>query len=286
MTVENGDGSGVLSPWLTWQMKLRRQIILIIPLVAFAILALAIILSRTDSVRPAEQTNPAQPSITRAIQDRPTVDPRNYNATLSKVEHERVALRSRYQRATTISEKQLVIDEARASLLRAVSDEVSPFWYGTKWDFYGTTETPGRGQIACGYFVSTVLRDAGLNVQRSRLAQQASENTILSLTTNDHTKRFRNAPLNSFFESVKNWGTGLYIVGLDIHVGFILNVADEVYFIHSSYVDPYRVVKERAVESQILTASRYRVLGKISEDDDLIVRWLKGELFTTRVNRN
>ena len=116
-----------------------------------------------------------------------------------------------------------------------------------------------------------VLRDVGMKVQRTRLAQQsASENIILSLTTGDHTKRFRQVPIKSFVAAVQTWGTGLYVVGLDIHVGFILNIAGDVYFIHSSYVDPYCVVKERALESRILTDSRYRILGKLSEDDDLI----------------
>jgi hypothetical protein len=40
-------------------------------------------------------------------------------------------------------------------------------------------------------------------------------------------------------------------VGLDIHVGFIVNTGGEVYFIHSSYVDPYVVVREKALESRI-----------------------------------
>jgi hypothetical protein len=45
-----------------------------------------------------------------------------------------------------------------------------------------TSETPGRGEIACGYFVSTVLRDAGFGVERVRLAQQASERIVRTLS--------------------------------------------------------------------------------------------------------
>jgi hypothetical protein len=174
--------------------------------------------------------------------------------------------------------------EARDAFGRSVHDEIFPYWYGTQWDFNGTTEDPRQGKIACGYFVSTVLRDVGMKVQRARLAQQASENIILSLTTNDHIRRFRQVPIDQFVEGVKNWGTGLYVVGLDIHVGFILNVDGDVYFIHSSYAEPFCVVKERALESRILAASRYRVLGKLSDDDDLILKWLRGDQFTTRVS--
>jgi len=176
-----------------------------------------------------------------------------------------------------------VINDAREYLTESVYHEIFPYWYGTGWDFNGTTETPGRGKIACGYFVSTVLRDAGLKVQRALMAQQASENIVLSLTTETHIKRFRNVNITDFVQEVQNWGPGLYVVGLDIHTGFILNVEGDIYFIHSSYIDPYAVVKERALESRILSGSKYRVLGKLSADDQLIMKWLKGEAIATHL---
>jgi hypothetical protein len=175
------------------------------------------------------------------------------------------------------------LDQARGALLDSTYAGLFENWYGTPWDFNGTTETPAAGKIACGYFVSTVLRDLGLKVERARLAQQASENIILSLTTNAHIKRYRRTTINDFVGEVRTWGPGLYIVGLDVHVGFIVNVNEEVYFIHSSYVDPFCVVKERAVESKILAFSNYRVLGKISEDNHFLLKWLRGEQFKTRV---
>ena len=172
--------------------------------------------------------------------------------------------------------------QAREVITRSIYTEIFPSWYGTTWDFNGTTETPGQGKIACGYFVSTVLRDAGWRVQRVRLAQQASENIILSLTTDAYIKRFRRVEIGKFVNAVSDWGPGLYIVGLDIHVGFLVNTGDEVYFIHSSYIDPYAVVKESALESKILAASQYRVVGKVSADDEFIVKWLLGTDVVTR----
>ena len=212
----------------------------------------------------------------------PSINPAGYNQVRSKIDKARVVLSSRYQQATTSTNRVGVIDEARAYLTQSVYNEVFPFWYGTGWDFNGTTETPGQGKIACGYFVSTVLRDAGLKVQRAKMAQQASENIILSLTTDPHIKRFRNVPISDFVQAVQQWGPGLYVVGLDIHTGFILNVDGDVYFIHSSYVDPYSVVKERALDSKILASSRYRVLGKLTADDALILKWLTGDPVITR----
>jgi hypothetical protein len=113
-----------------------------------------------------------------------------------------------------------------------------------------------------------------LRLNRVSLAQQASENIIKSLTAASFIKRFHNAPIGKFVDEVKKSGPGLYVVGLDIHVGFILNDGEEIYFIHSSYVEPSEVIREKAVESQILSSSRYRIIGKISADDQLIIKWL------------
>lgn len=230
--------------------------------------SLGVTLSRPDFVQPATQVH--------------EIELPNYKAALTELQNERVALFSRYQRTTGKDERHAIINQARETFVQSLHDKIFPHWYGTEWDFYGTTEVPNQGKIACGYFVSTTLRDFGMKVQRVRLAQQASENIILSLTTNDHVKRFRQVAIHQFIDAVKKWGPGLYVVGLDNHVGFIVNLSDEVYFIHSSYVDPLRVVKERGVESRILAASRYRVLGKLSEDDELLLKWLRGDQFPTR----
>lgn len=206
----------------------------------------------------------------------------NYNATLAKLQAERLRLAALFQHASP-AERTKVIAEARTIITRAIYDDLFSAWYGTPWDFNGTSETPQQGKIACGYFVSTILRDAGWKVERVRLAQQASENIILSLTTDPFVKRFRRVAIVDFVKAVKEWGPGIYIVGLDIHVGFIVNTDGEVYFVHSSYVDPYTVIKEKAIESRILSGSNYRVLGKVLADDLLITNWLLGKAISTRV---
>ena len=209
-------------------------------------------------------------------------DSQSYNEVVARLEAERVALASRYQQTASSVQQAEVMAQARTLVSRSIYTQIFPSWYGTAWDFNGTTEVPQQGKIACGYFVSTVLRDAGWRVQRARLAQQASENIILSLTTDAYVKRFRRVAISDFVNAVKEWGAGIYVVGLDIHTGFIVNTGDEVYFIHSSYVEPYTVVRERATESKILTASNYRVLGKITADDLFIKKWLLTTEIVTR----
>ena len=208
---------------------------------------------------------PNLPAAVYRVQDPPvsnTSDPQHYARLLTKVESERVALGQRYQQASSADEKARIVTQAKDVVIRSIYTELFPSWYGTSWDFNGTTQTPRQGKIACGYFVSTVLRDAGWRVQRARLAQQASENIILSLTTEPYVKRFRRAAIGDFVKAVKEWGPGIYVVGLDIHTGFIVNDGAEVYFVHASYVEPFAVVKEVALDSKILQTSAYRVLGK------------------------
>jgi hypothetical protein len=209
-------------------------------------------------------------------------DARYYKDVVAKLEAERVTLGLRYQQAASSAQQADVVAQARTVVTGSIYREIFLSWYGTAWDFNGNTEVPQQGKIACGYFVSTVLRDAGWRVQRVRLAQQASENIILSLTTDPYVKRFRRVAISDFVNVVKKWGTGLYVVGLDIHTGFIVNTGSEVYFIHSSYVEPYMVVREKAIESKILAASNYRVLGRITADDLFIEKWLLTKEIVTR----
>jgi hypothetical protein len=157
---------------------------------------------------------------------------------------------------------------------RAVAETIIPGWIGTPWDFNGTSEKPQKDSIACGYFVTTILRDAGLNLARVKLAQCASEQMIVSLVQSKYVLRFSNITMEGFIQSIKEQGYGLYIVGLDNHTGFIYNDGDEIYFIHSTFVGTRNVQKEKAALSSVLQQSKYKVLGKISTDEKVLERWI------------
>jgi hypothetical protein len=156
----------------------------------------------------------------------------------------------------------------------AVTETIVPAWIGTAWDFNGTTETPQKGYIACGYFVTTVLRDAGLPIARVKLAQCASEQMITSLVQSKYISHFSNKTIEDFIHAIKNQGYGLYIVGLDNHTGFIYNDGKDVYFIHSTFIGTRNVQKENAATNGILRQSKYKVLGKISADEKVLERWV------------
>ena len=133
---------------------------------------------------------------------------------------------------------------------------------GTAWDFSGMSRTPQQGAIACGYFVTTTLEQAGVELERVRLAQAASETMILATTPEETVRRFSNASLESFLKALRVQGEGYYVVGLDSHTGFLKVDRDgKVVFIHSG---PGRgVVRQAPADAVELAESRYRVTGKL-----------------------
>ena len=161
--------------------------------------------------------------------------------------------------------------DAQASLDAAILELVDA-WKGTSWAFSGTAREPGAGPIACGHFVAGVLHDAGLQVERTRLGQQASEQIIRTLTSEQSIRRYRRERVATVVAGVRADGDGVYVVGLDSHVGFLVGDAGEVWFCHSSRVAG--VVCEEALASPSLP-SRYTVVGKLGEQA-LVDAWLEG----------
>jgi hypothetical protein len=204
-----------------------------------------------------------------------------YTELVHAIEKKRATLAVQYDNATSSDERAQIRQTARRFLFSAIREEILPRWLGTRWSFAGTTQTPRTGEIACGYLVTTVLRDAGFRLERAPLAQQPSELILKSLVREAQIRRFSNTPIDRFLESLEQWGEGFYLVGLDIHVGFITRDTTGTRFIHSSYTEPKVVLDEAAKESPILSASRYRVLAKLSTDDELVMKWLLGKRIRT-----
>jgi len=170
----------------------------------------------------------------------------------------------------TIAQNQ-VIKEAREFLLK----ETGVFfkaWYGTQWSFHGHTQTPKKGKIACGYFVTTVLKDMGFNIPRIRWAQLASEEMIGKMTSKLY--RFRNKPVSDIEKHIRAEGEGLFVVGLDRHVGFIYYREGKISFVHSNYYQPAKgVMSESLSGKNPLNDSHYRVVGKLF-DKEMIENWI------------
>jgi len=152
---------------------------------------------------------------------------------------------------------------------------VFPSWYGTEWDYNGYSNVPKQGQIACGYFVSTTLKHIGFNLNRYKLAQQYSHGIVNTLCNN--VQMINNNDTTKLFKYINSKPNQLYVVGLDNHVGFISKETDGIYFIHSSYIEPVAVIKEKASNSEALLSSNLFVLGHFSDNDIVIAAWLSDE---------
>lgn len=152
-------------------------------------------------------------------------------------------------------------------------------WVGTPYDFFGTSDEPGEGSIACGFFVATVLEHAGFDVQRLELGEQASEHIIQTLVREDWIDRFHHASPAAVAQAAVAGGPGVYLVGLDTHAGFVVHDARSVRFCHATSRSAKAVVCEPARTSRSLR-SDYTVMGKLG-DETAIAAWLDGRSLRT-----
>ncbi len=203
----------------------------------------------------------------------------SYEVQRQKVGSAQAKLRQKYLQAATPAAKQQVLDSARNYLQEAVVNQLIPHWYGTPWNFEGYSETPQKGHIACGYFVSTLLNHAGMKINRFKMAQQSPENEIRTLHQQPQAIDFHATSVAAFEDSVRtNLREGLYIFGLSNHVGFMLYHKNAIYFIHSSgYFPDFKVVIEPAAASPVLGFPQDCLLGAITPNDALVKQWLLGE---------
>lgn len=163
---------------------------------------------------------------------------------------------------------------AKSYLYRTLTDSIFTYWYGTVWDFNGITEKPKQGKIACGYFVTTTLKHCGFSLPRVKLAQQAASIIIRTLCPRKSIKTYNKLEkLKAYLDTQPE---GIYIVGLDTHVGYLWNTRQELYFVHASYSGNKQVSKELWNESIVLGKSKLFVVGNLLDNVTLMNHWIKG----------
>jgi hypothetical protein len=210
------------------------------------------------------------------LQNKPTKQSSNTNPSNKLINYDsckNLVLTTKKQNANKWS--QLSPQKKQQIFTKPLINYILPAWVGTASDFNGTTQTPQKGTIACGYFVTTALQDGGVKLNRVKLAKYASEQMITTLVQAKNINRFSNWQMPNFIAAVNEWGYGLYIIGLDNHTGFIYNDGSKIHFIHSTFVGTKNVQWELAENSWVLSSSKYKVLGKISEDEKILDGWIK-----------
>ncbi len=171
----------------------------------------------------------------------------------------------------------LIIKEAGKFIDEAIINSIIPFWYGTQWDFSGYTHKPNNGFVGCSYFVSTTLKHSGFNLNRYHLAQQNPLNEAKTLQINDSLIEFFNS--EDLGLDTKNLANGLYFVGLDSHVGYLLIRENKSFFINSSYMPPICVEIQYAESSEVFKSYVYYIVA-IGNNSSLVKKWILGSEIT------
>lgn len=204
-----------------------------------------------------------------------------YDELLKSLGIWREKIRARHRAART-AEARIAAEEDARVLLETTLPAMMRCWLGTPWDFNGTADGPGLKPVACGYFVSTVLKDAGFQVDRYKLAQQPSSRILTSFVSKDDCRLLVDIPYERFTGAVEAMEPGIYLVGLDTHVAFLVVEEKGFRFIHSSGADPWCVVEEGREQAEVLKRSRWRMMANLTADKGLMRKWLAREALAVR----
>jgi len=159
-------------------------------------------------------------------------------------------------------------------------DKIITFWLSTPWSFEGHTTIPRQGEIACGYFVSTTLKDVGFNLDRYKFAQQLPIHEAKTLNLgkplieiNDNSTAKRITLLKDTLQE------GIYFIGFgQSHVGYIQKKKNELFVIHSNYIDAEGVVIEKIERSEVFSYYNHIYIVEISRNKVLMKKWVDNEL--------
>jgi len=195
---------------------------------------------------------------------------RSYDPSLARLLERRVALAARFAAAETEDSRTAVLADAREAVFDALTRDIVPAWIGTRWSYHGTSETPGSGAIACGYFVATVLRDAGFAIDRVPLAQQGSAAIVQTLVPDELVTDTEGSTPSSIIAAARSDIShgGLFVIGFDSHVGLLVVRGSSTQLCHSSNRSPRTVRCEPAASARSMVSSRH-VLGPVLSDESM-----------------
>ncbi len=222
-------------------------------------------------------------TIKNSIRSRKTTthipDPVRYEKLKQELQQKRLGLRQQYLRATTTAEQDKIIAQSQ-QILTQYLPKLMRCWLGHPWDFNGTATVPGEGKIACGYYVSTIMRDAGFKVKRINLAQQPSQRIIKTFVSKNKMWICCGTDYEQYVKTLEASYPGINIIGLDHHVAFVVIENGKLHFIHSGGLTR-SVVDETEADAYSLKHSNYRVVANISGYRPAILKWLLGQDFPT-----
>jgi len=210
-------------------------------------------------------------------------DAARYAQFLEGVKARRGELGARYAASRGGRARAAIRDEARRFLFDTLVSEIFPAWMGMpsgggQQATASLPHEPGM-YISCSYFLTAALQNAGLVLEsRARFAQAPAawiERALLPPGGQIH--RYGNLSGEELERRLVELGEGLYVIGLNIHVGFVVVRAGHAWFVHSSYTPPGTVVNEPVVTSEAIALSRSKGywISPLFRDDRIIEMWLR-----------
>ncbi len=200
-----------------------------------------------------------------------------YTSICDRLEVSRKSMAAELKKATTKDARTKIYERARQLLITTLSDSMFVCWYGTEWDFNGITTQPRTGEIACGYFVTTLVEDAGFKIGRVELAQCASQSMINTLCPAADRKVITGGKVDKVKEHLLAKDDGIFIIGLDSHTGFVVKKGTELRVVHSNYtMASDGVMSEPFDNSSVIQNNGYFVIGDFMNSDSTMIKWLNG----------
>ena len=180
---------------------------------------------------------------------------------------------------TQLQSENLQIDSIGKIFENWLVGQIIPFWEGTDWSFEGHTSILKSGTIACGYFVSTTLQDLGLNLSKYKLAQQSPINEARSLALTTEVKEFSGQAKSELILAISQYLTeGIHFIGFDeSHVGYILKRKQDLYLIHSNYLNAVGVEIEQIEQSEVFESYNKFYIVQLSSNGALLNHWKKNK---------
>ena len=197
-----------------------------------------------------------------------------YKATKAQIDFLRLRLRNDF------NGNRIDIDSVKRTFRDQLTNQVIPHWYGTEWSFNGYTSVPRKGKIACGYFVSTTLKDMGLKLNRYKLAQKSPMDEAKAISCGAEITTISHDEPDQALAKIKGHiKKGIYFIGFDSgHVGFLVRKKETLFLVHSNYLSPVSVCIEPLETAKVFKSFNTFHLVDISHNEKLIQKWLNNDV--------
>jgi hypothetical protein len=212
-----------------------------------------------------------------------------FEKTQKEIAQKRRSLLNKYKSAQTAGQRRAILKEAEVYIANRFYTDIAPAWLGTPWTMAVINDglqpnarvphEEGKG-VSCSWFVVSALENMGLRIGNpGGFAGTIAVHLQRSLSPHKKDfKRFYHVSPTDLKKRMVKWGDGLYIVGLNCHIGFLHVSGNAVTFIHSNYTSPQEVLMEPIDESDAIAFSEDAgyVVSALFKDNRLIHHWLTG----------